>query len=445
MYRKSANCHRGRRCWLPGAARTIAGAAVLAPALLAAAAAPATAQANPYWIHIAAGTNVTCGIREGNTLWCWGDGAYGELGTGHSANENQPQQVSKPTAGWASVDRRRRPCLRHPQRRHPVVLGLQRTTASSASATTVSVGPAAAGHHPGEHRLGQRDRRAATTPAPSAATAPCGAGATTATASSASATPPARICRSRSPPRRAPAGPASPPAATTPAPPAATAPCGAGATTATGELGIGNTTNQDLPQQVTTPAAGGWASVTAGGQLHLRHPQRRHPVVLGQQPRRPARHRQPHQPGPARSRSPPRPAPAGPAPPPAASTPAPPARTPCGAGASTTAASSASAAPPARTCRSGSPCPPQRAGASSPSATTTPAPRTPATPCGAGETTTRASSASAAPPTRTCLSRSPHKPAPGNSDIPGGVISWLAMGTVRRSAGRWCLRQAACR
>jgi alpha-tubulin suppressor-like RCC1 family protein len=32
-----------------------------------------------------------------------------------------------------------------------------------------------------------------------------------------------------------------------------------------GELGIGNQTGQDRPRPVTTPAAGGWASVTAGG------------------------------------------------------------------------------------------------------------------------------------------------------------------------------------
>ena len=31
-----------------------------------------------------------------------------------------------------------------------------------------------------------------------------------------------------------------------------------------GQLGIGNHTGQDRPRQVTTPAAGGWASVTAG-------------------------------------------------------------------------------------------------------------------------------------------------------------------------------------
>src|SRR5438552_2917680 len=31
-----------------------------------------------------------------------------------------------------------------------------------------------------------------------------------------------------------------------------------------GQLGIGTTVNQDLPQQITTPAATGWASVTTG-------------------------------------------------------------------------------------------------------------------------------------------------------------------------------------
>ena len=32
----------------------------------------------------------------------------------------------------------------------------------------------------------------------------------------------------------------------------------------TGQLGIGNQTDQNLPQQVTTPAPGGWTSVSAG-------------------------------------------------------------------------------------------------------------------------------------------------------------------------------------
>ena len=39
----------------------------------------------------------------GNTLWCWGDGTFGELGTGHTTSANLPQQVTKRTAGWNSI------------------------------------------------------------------------------------------------------------------------------------------------------------------------------------------------------------------------------------------------------------------------------------------------------------------------------------------------------
>jgi len=107
------------------AARTITGAAAAAACLLAAtAAAPAAthraghaspasparsrhaarpAAAPPLWTGIAAGTFHTCGIREGNTLWCWGYPAHGALGTGATTNQDQPQQISKPTAGWTSV------------------------------------------------------------------------------------------------------------------------------------------------------------------------------------------------------------------------------------------------------------------------------------------------------------------------------------------------------
>ncbi len=88
-------------------------------------------------------------------------------------------------------------------------------------------------------------------------------GATTPTESSASATRPARIGPGRSPPQPQAAGPASPPRDHTCA-------IRSGGTlwrwgdNAYGELGIGNQTGQDRPRPVTTPAAGGWASVTAG-------------------------------------------------------------------------------------------------------------------------------------------------------------------------------------
>ena len=94
MYRKLANCHHVRRSRLGGAARAIAGTGTLASALLVALAAPAAAQVNPTWIHIAAGGNVTCGIREGNTLWCWGNNLQGQLGIGSTTNQDLPQQVT---------------------------------------------------------------------------------------------------------------------------------------------------------------------------------------------------------------------------------------------------------------------------------------------------------------------------------------------------------------
>jgi alpha-tubulin suppressor-like RCC1 family protein len=85
--------------------RVLALAGVLAAGLATAAgAAPATAgTAPPKWIHIAAGPNYTCGIREGNTLWCWGANFWGTLGNGQTANANLPQQITRKSAGWTSV------------------------------------------------------------------------------------------------------------------------------------------------------------------------------------------------------------------------------------------------------------------------------------------------------------------------------------------------------
>ena len=65
--------------------------------------AAAAAAATPGWIRIVAGGGHTCGIREGNTLWCWGAAASGELGTGATVDQDLPQQITKPTAGWTSV------------------------------------------------------------------------------------------------------------------------------------------------------------------------------------------------------------------------------------------------------------------------------------------------------------------------------------------------------
>jgi hypothetical protein len=77
--------------------RTLAAAALLTAGLLAAAGAgPATAATPPppKWVHIAAGSFFTCGIREGNSLWCWGSNADGQLGSGGSEPEHRPRQVT---------------------------------------------------------------------------------------------------------------------------------------------------------------------------------------------------------------------------------------------------------------------------------------------------------------------------------------------------------------
>ena len=58
-----------------------------------------------------------------------------------------------------------------------------------------------------------------------------------------------------------------------------------------GQLGIGNGNDQDRPQPVTTPATGRLGQRHGRLRPHLRYPHRRHPVVLGRQRQRPARPR----------------------------------------------------------------------------------------------------------------------------------------------------------
>ena len=113
----------------------------------------------PQWAHIAPGGAHTCAIRANGTLWCWGDNGAGQLGTGNHADQDRPRQVTTPApGGWASVR-----------------AGGGHACAIRTNGTLWC--------------WGYNDN---------------------------------------------------------------------------GELGIGNHTNQDRPRQVTTPAAGGWASVTAG-------------------------------------------------------------------------------------------------------------------------------------------------------------------------------------
>ena len=227
------------------AARVLAGSGALAAAVFATTAAmPATAQDNaghghqaspaapdqparrtvpavppggsaPRWIHIAAGGSAsgahTCGIQMGNTLWCWGASASGELGTGQTVNQDLPQQITHPTAGWASV-----------------TAGYTHTCATRTDGALWCWG----GNGYGELGIGTTTRVSH----PHQVTAPAATGWASVTAAD------YHTCATRTD---------------------TTLWCwGANIY---GELGIGNTTSQDLPQQVTAPAATGWASVTAGG------------------------------------------------------------------------------------------------------------------------------------------------------------------------------------
>jgi alpha-tubulin suppressor-like RCC1 family protein len=249
MCRKEPDCGRlpwwgARRCRAArtiAAAGIIAGAGTLAATLLATATAmPAAAGAAPaarttpastprpaqarhtvraaatgavsQWIHISAGEATTCGIRVGNTLWCWGDGSFGELGTGHTTNANLPQQVTKRTAGWNSI-----------------AAGGDHPCATRSDGTLWCWGYNDFGQLGIGNTISQDLPQQVTTPASTGWTS-AAAGAY-------------HTCAARSD---------------------GTLWCWG--YNGVGQLGIGNTTSQDLPQQVTSPAADGWASVTAGYQ-----------------------------------------------------------------------------------------------------------------------------------------------------------------------------------
>lgn len=213
------------------AARTAAGVGALAACLLATTAAAPAAVYRPghaslarhaaraagaaavasLWIGIATGGDHTCGIREGNSLWCWGAARYGELGTGATADQDQPQQITKPTAGWASV-----------------AAGNYHSCATRNDGTLWCWGY----NGDGQAGIGTTTNVAR----PHQVTTPAGTSWASVTAGDMHT-------------------------------------CAVGSDStlwcwgynAFGQLGIGTTTNADLPQQVTTPAATGWTSVAAGG------------------------------------------------------------------------------------------------------------------------------------------------------------------------------------
>lgn len=54
------------------------------------------------YLDIAAGDRHTCAVRNGNTLWCWGDNPFSQLGSGNTTDQNLPSQVGVAT-DWAGV------------------------------------------------------------------------------------------------------------------------------------------------------------------------------------------------------------------------------------------------------------------------------------------------------------------------------------------------------
>ena len=269
MHGNDAGSGRAGRGWR--VARLLAGPAVLALGLLGSAGAlPASAGvhqdsvATPKWIHVSSGFDATCGIRAGNTLWCWGNGANGELGTGSTAEEHLPQQILRPTAAWASVSAgwgyscatRKDGTLWCWGLNQNGRLGLgnqtsvtrphQVTTPAATGWASVSAGE--------EHTCGVRadgtlwcwgtgnggqlglGDGGAPHDLPQQVTSPATAGWVSVSAGGAD------TCAVRGD---------------------ATLWCWG--FNSNGELGVGDTVNHSLPQQVTSSAATGWASVSAGG------------------------------------------------------------------------------------------------------------------------------------------------------------------------------------
>jgi alpha-tubulin suppressor-like RCC1 family protein len=54
------------------------------------------------WRQVSAGDSFTCAVREGNTLWCWGDNDDGELGIDSTTAQDLPMRVGL-RAGWGEV------------------------------------------------------------------------------------------------------------------------------------------------------------------------------------------------------------------------------------------------------------------------------------------------------------------------------------------------------
>ena len=55
------------------------------------------------WHSINIGGSHSCAIKTDGSLWCWGHSGYGQLGTGNTNQQSLPTRESSNTANWASV------------------------------------------------------------------------------------------------------------------------------------------------------------------------------------------------------------------------------------------------------------------------------------------------------------------------------------------------------
>jgi alpha-tubulin suppressor-like RCC1 family protein len=164
------------------------------------------------WATVSAGDDHMCATRTDATLWCWGTNNLGQLGIGNTTSEALPQQVTTPAAtGWATV-----------------TAGSLHTCATRSDTSLWCWGD----NMFGELGIGST---AASEDTPQQVTTPAATGWASVAAGG------AHTCATRSD---------------------TSLWCwGDGFV---GELGIGSATNEDTPQQVTTPAATGWATVSPG-------------------------------------------------------------------------------------------------------------------------------------------------------------------------------------
>ncbi|HEY0906526.1 MAG TPA: hypothetical protein VGE17_04945, partial [Methylophilus sp.] len=56
------------------------------------------------WRNVSAGANHTCAVKTDNTLYCWGAGGFGRLGTGNTSSQASPTRESLNETTWGSVE-----------------------------------------------------------------------------------------------------------------------------------------------------------------------------------------------------------------------------------------------------------------------------------------------------------------------------------------------------